>query len=65
MIKEHDMDFDTFLKTKEKRRSSRSKGKRTYDKTKLHNVKPKARNTKGFQYDFYDDEDYSEGNGWE
>lgn len=56
MTKKQEMDFDQFLKSKEKRRTSRSKGNRTYDKTKLHSVKTKAKSKKVIQYDYYEDD---------
>lgn len=64
---ERKMDFDEKMIMKEKRRTSRTKGKRTYEKTKIRNSKPKHRNVKNiiynpnFDYDNYDEyEEYEE-----
>lgn len=58
-VKNPDVDFDEMMKKKEKRRTSRSKGKRTYDKTKIHASRTKVRNAKKISYDpYYDYENY-------
>lgn len=60
MEKEQELDFESFMMMKEKRRVSRSKGKRTYEKTKIHNIKTKQRKLKKINYDPFIDEDYYE-----
>lgn len=51
MEKEKIMDFEMFTVEKEKRRISRTKGKRTYDKTKINKCKQKHRNVLRINYD--------------
>lgn len=58
MEKEQELDFNGFIRMKEKRRLSRSKGKRTYEKTKLHSVKAKKRDAKIIHYNPNSDEDF-------
>ena len=58
MEKEQDLDFETVMLMKEKRRTSRSKGKRTYEKAKIRSSKRKHRNVKKISYIPYDEDDY-------
>ncbi len=60
---EKNIDFDDMMKMKEKRRQARSKGKRTYEKTKIHPQPVKKKNGKKISYDptlDYDDYDYDQ-----
>ncbi|GMQ62133.1 hypothetical protein [Vallitalea maricola] len=58
MEKERELNFDEMMIMKEKRRTSRSKGKRTYEKTKIRNSRQKQRNVKNINYDLSYNEDY-------
>ncbi|WP_113671811.1 hypothetical protein [Vallitalea guaymasensis] len=58
MEKQRELDFDEMMVMKEKRRTSRSKGKRTYEKTKIRNNRQKQRNVKNINYDLSYNENY-------
>lgn len=53
-----DLSFDDYLKNKEKRRKSRSKGKRVYVKGKIrnHQDKPRTRKVASYNYDGQEDD---------
>lgn len=63
MEKVKEMNYDDMMVMKEKRRTSRSKGKRIYEKTKIHSARSKRKNVKhmtydpGIDYDLLDFED--------
>lgn len=63
MEDENVMDFDDVMEMKERRRNSREKGKKAYDKSKITNKTGKHRNVKkiaynpALDYEDYEDED--------
>lgn len=58
MENKQELDFHSVMLMKEKRRMSRSKGKRTYEKNKIRSVKPKDRRAKHVYYDPYNADTY-------
>ncbi len=48
---ELNINFDNLMIMKEKRRTSRSKGKKTHEKSKIKSAKSKQRNVRNINYD--------------
>lgn len=57
MNDENDLEFDEILILKEKRRTTREKGQRDYNKSKLKTIKPKKRKSKHIDYNPYDEKE--------